>query len=261
MNYYINNLIPRLKEYSASLDKIEIFIDHPWVIIDENNNQQKYIFKRDGQLIMSFNGQVKIGKWEYLSYAKSLLIDRIDDKVLLNQNFVCPGVMVLKKDGFKEDHWILANETLIPDLDAAKYLKKLYYQKQNITVKDLKTGYLLELNEYDGIGSLKNTRVSIDGENVSDGILEVKDDLRRWVVKDSKIHKVLVAYEYNSNLGKIIVEQEEYLDIQRGDTVYIKKTGGLGETKMEFAPDGKYNIGFLNNLIVKDGKIVKFSSF
>ena len=67
MNHYINNILPRLKEFSESLDRKEVFIDHPWVIVDDNLNQEKYIFKRNGDLIMSLNGQVTIGKWEYLS--------------------------------------------------------------------------------------------------------------------------------------------------------------------------------------------------
>jgi hypothetical protein len=67
MKQYLNNLLPRIKQFSESLDKKESFIDTPWVIVDEDLNQQKYIFKRNGELIMSLNGQVSIGKWEYLS--------------------------------------------------------------------------------------------------------------------------------------------------------------------------------------------------
>ena len=117
MKQYLNNLLPRIKQFSESLDKKESFIDTPWVIVDEDLNQQKYIFKRNGELIMSLNGQVSIGKWEYLSVAKSLLIDRNQDKILLNQFFVDPAVMVLSLDGRKEDYLILANEILVPDLE------------------------------------------------------------------------------------------------------------------------------------------------
>ena len=66
MKLYLNNLLSRLKQYSENLDRKEIFIEIPWVIVDDNQNQQKYIFKRNGDLI----------KWEYLSAARSLLIDQ-----------------------------------------------------------------------------------------------------------------------------------------------------------------------------------------
>ena len=126
MKLYLSNLLPRLQEYSLSLDKKEVFVEKPWVIVDENLNQQKYIFRRDGELIMSLNGTVKIGSWEYIAAAKSLLINRIQDKILLNQFFIDPAVMVLKKDGFKDENLIMANEILIPDLDVTTYLKKIY---------------------------------------------------------------------------------------------------------------------------------------
>jgi hypothetical protein len=171
---YINNIIPRLKQFSQDLDKMEVFTDVPWVMIDENLNQQKYIFKRNGDFIMSLNGQVTIGRWEYLSKAKSLLIDRIQDKILLNQNFIDPAVMVLKKDGTQNEHFVLANEMIIPNLDIKGYLKKIYYEKYNIKVKKIITGEFLEiyynnsyaLNHHDN-KVLKN-KVSIDGINVSD---------------------------------------------------------------------------------------------
>ena len=70
MQLYLSNLIKRLKEFSQTLDKKEIFIEAPWVIIDEKQNQQKYIFKRNGDLIISLNGEVTDGKWEYLPTAK-----------------------------------------------------------------------------------------------------------------------------------------------------------------------------------------------
>ena len=88
MKNYLSNILPRIKQFSQDLDKKEGFVDVPWVIIDELQNQQKYIFKRNGELLMSLNGQVTVGKWEYLSAARSLLIDRNVDKILLNQNFI-----------------------------------------------------------------------------------------------------------------------------------------------------------------------------
>ncbi len=52
MKAYLENLLPRIKQYSQSLDKKELFVDVPWVLIDPDLNQHKYIFKRDGQLII-----------------------------------------------------------------------------------------------------------------------------------------------------------------------------------------------------------------
>lgn len=245
MKQYLNNLLPRIKQFSESLDKKESFIDTPWVIVDEDLNQQKYIFRRNGELIMSLNGQVSIGKWEYLSTAKSLLIDRNQDKILLNQFFVDPAVMVLSLDGRKEDYLILANEILVPDLDVTGYLKRLFYQKNNIATRRLKTGELLELNSFGG--AVSGAEVTIEGQPVEDGFIELEESVKRYVIKDSKIIKVLVMEKFNTNKGEIVVEMKDGDVPSNGDFVFQNN---------DVAPDGKYRLGFMWNIVVKNGRVV-----
>lgn len=248
MRRYVNSILPRLKEFSATLDRKEIFIEVPWVIIDENLNQQKYIFKRDGVLIMSLNGQVTTGAWEYLFAAKSLLIDRVKDKILLNQDFIDPAVMILKKDGSKDENLILANEILMPDLDVEQYLRKLFYSKNSIFVKRLKNGDLLEIHNYQEYETPKSI-VTIEGKSVPDGIVTFQDSSEKFEIKDSKINKVIrTKISYATNKGDIVVEQEMmYRKPIHGDFVYQNNSP---------AQDGKYRLGFLNHIIVQNGRVV-----
>jgi hypothetical protein len=242
MKIYIENLLPRLKEFSQSLDRKEIFIDTPWITIDENNNKQKYIFQRDGSLIMSLNGEVQIGKWEYLSVAKSILIDRIKDKILLNQYFVHASIMVLKLDGTSENNLILANEHVIPDYNVQEFLKNLYYQKANIKSISLANGQTLELS--DDSNSLY-PNVSIEGNKVEDCTLEIKDDSKKYEIRNSKISRILINVPYETKKGKIIIEQE-HLGNRYGDRAFFKNLP---------APDGIYPVGFFEKLYILDGKL------
>jgi hypothetical protein len=246
MRLFISNLIPRLRQFSENLDRKEFFLDIPWVIVDENLNQQKYIFKRNGELVMSLNGQVTIGKWEYFSTAKSLLIDRIQDKILLNQSFISPAVMILKKDGLIEDNVILVNQILLPDLNIDDYLKRLYYQKNNIIFKQLNTVELLELEQYEG--PIIGKEVTIEGDPIPDGFVQLAGSQNKYLIKDSKIAKVLVDRSYNSDKGEIVIETEEYLNPSKGDFVF--QNGNV-------APDGKYKLGFMWYIVIENGKIVK----
>jgi hypothetical protein len=247
MKLYLTTLIQRLKEYSANLDKIELFVDVPWVIVDENLNQQKYIFKRDGQIIMSLNGQVIMGKWELLPAARSILIDRIQDKILLNQNFIDPAVMVLKKDGFNDENLILANEILIPDLNVTEYLKQLYYEKNRVIIKKLKNGDLLEI-VYEFNNSSFSRKVTIEDEPVPDGEYELDDFITKYLVKDSRIINKYVNTSYSTNKGEIVIAQQYPATPSLGDLVYQNNN---------MASDGKYRLGFWYNIIVKDGRIIK----
>ena len=247
MQHYLSNLIPRIKQFSLDLDRKEVFVDVPWVIIDEQQNLQKYIFKRNGELLMSLNGQVTVGKWEYLSAAKSLLINRIADKILLNQNFIDASVMVLKKDGLRVENFILANEILLPDLDVVRYLKNLYYQKNNIRVGLMKNGEPLEFNNFQGF--FYGSRVTIDGEPVPNGVVELAKSEKKLVIENSIIIKVIVRQSYDTNYGKIFIEQLENLSPMKGDFVFTE-----GDVH---APNGKYKIGFMQHIIVENGRIIK----
>lgn len=247
MKQYLSKLLPRIKQYSQTLDKKELFVDAPWVIIDEQQNQQKYIFKRDGELVMSLNGHVTIGKWEYLSAARSLLIDRNVDKILLNQSFIDPAVMVLRKDGSKEENLVLANEVLLPDLDVVKYLKDLFYQKNNIKTSLLRNGERLEFHNCSGV--INENIVTIEGEPVPNGTVVLAKSGRKLLIKDSKIIKVIVRQSYDTNFGTIIIERGEDSYPSKGDFVYME-----GETP---AYDGRYKLGFMKYITVENGRITK----
>jgi hypothetical protein len=245
MKTYIDNLLPRIKQYSQDLDRKEIFIDIPWITIDEDLNKSKYIFKRNGELVMSSNGQVKIGKWEYLSPAKSLLVDRIEDKILLNQYFADTAVMALKLDN-TEKSFILANELIIPDFNVSDYLNKLYYRKNNIGTIKLKNDLLLEIVNL-GYG-ITNNAVTINGQHVEDGILENSEDERKFEIKNSHISRALIDVIYKTDKGDLLIEEEINWGYTYGDKVFLN----LG-----IAPDGKYRLSFMKRLYVRNGRIVK----
>ena len=250
MKQYVYNLIPRLKQYSESLDKKELFVGLPWVYIDEHDNKQKYIFQRNGDLIMSLNGQVTMGKWEYLASAKSLLIDRVIDKILLNQAFIDPALMILKKDGFQNEFFFLANEILIPDLNISDYIQKFYHRAKNIRSLKLKDGQILEIHDYDYDSSLFGKEVTIEASPVTDGVYEEAASNRKVAVKNGKIHNVYVLQVYETNHGPITIEKSltQGEDIKKGYPVFQD-----GQP----APDGKYRLDFLYSINVKDGKIAK----
>ena len=84
---YIKAILPNIQAFSSSLNKKAIFLNHPWVIVNEEGEKEKLIFQRNGNLLISKVGDVKTGKWEYLSHLNSLLIVRgIDRKLCTPSN-------------------------------------------------------------------------------------------------------------------------------------------------------------------------------
>lgn len=252
MKQYLQNIIPRIIQHSQSLDKKELFIEQPWVLIDQDKNFQKYIFKRNGELIMSLNGQVTLGKWEYIPAAKSLLIDRISDKILLSQNYVDPIVMVLKKDGVESSNFILANQKLLPELNVEEYIKQLYYTKNKIYPMQLEGGEILEINNQWNrpIGYGIGDKVYSEGMPVKDSVVRHKN--LKLIIEKSRIERIVKDFTYKTKKGTIIVEQTAQLVFYKGDKVTMSN---------EPAPDGKYKVGTFAHIHVKDGMIDKTTWF
>ncbi|MDR0368892.1 MAG: hypothetical protein LBH82_07140 [Bacteroidales bacterium] len=249
MKYYLKSIVKQMQRYSASLDKISILIDKPWALIDEEFEMQKLIFKKNKELILSKNGQVQIGKWDYFPEAKSLLIDRIVDKILCNEAFIDKGVLILRIDGTDNRFFILANENIVSDLDANRYLKDLRYQKLNIAEKRLVNGKILEIqrnSEFDG--PQVGYSVTIDAEPVQDGKYQLSKQ-EYFEIRKSRIYKILTETKYTNPDGQEIFIQQQYNSIiTKGDYAFM-----YGKQ----IDNAILNFSKSKNLIIRDGIVIR----
>ncbi|HEY4787130.1 MAG TPA: hypothetical protein VIH57_13825 [Bacteroidales bacterium] len=255
MKAYLQHLVVDLKNFSKSLDKKSILIDKPWALIDSDMEIQKLIFKKNNELIMSKDGQVVIGSWDYLPEARSLLIDRGKDKILCNEGFIDEAVMVLKMDGTKNNFFVLANENIIPDLNVYKYLKELRYRNLNVTIRKLTDGKILEIiQEKTDFGNPRiGNPVTIEAENIPDGAYKIEKSDRKFIIKNSVICDILHEVGYETKTGiNIMIEQKDQYYYRSGDNVWVNGV---------MAPDGEYKIIGRRKIIVKDGKIFKKKIF
>jgi hypothetical protein len=255
MKIFLQHIIVELRNYSKRLDKESILIDKPWALIDSDLEIQKLIFKKNKELIMSKNGKVTVGKWDYLAEAKSLLIDRGRDKILCNEGFIDRGVLILKMDGTNNNFFVLANENIVPDLDVYTYLKKLRYRNLNIISRKLTDGKTLEIiigeNEYEGPKIGMN--VTIEAEYVSDGIYKTEEWNRKYVVKNSMIASIIHEVTYKTKDGiEIMVEQKIQEYYLKGEKVWINE---------KQAENREYRVIGARNIVVKEGKILKKKMF
>lgn len=244
----INNIVNQLKNYSASLEKSNILIDKPWTIIDDDNEIQRLIFKKDKTLILSKNGQAQIGKWDYFPEAKSLLIDRITDKILCNEAFIDEGVLILKLDGTNNKLFVLANQNIIPDLNVLEYLNNHRQIKLNFVFLKLTDGNRLEVEKMEYGPCKIGDRVFINQEQVEDGNFQEYDEKRIFEVKNSKIFNIIYVKTYETPEGiEVTIHQKIYWDISKGDTVYINSK--IIENQLLKLKNGE-------KILIQEGKIV-----
>jgi hypothetical protein len=214
MKQAIQNLLPRLIKYSKQLDKVEAFVEKSWLYLDNNGKNHEYMFMRDLRLIMSVNGSVVIGKWELLPNGK-LLIDRVSDKIMLENQFIDDAVMILKKSASEEDPFVLVDEKKIPDLDVLKYLYK--FEETYIPIHPLEPNTV----EIQPSGSIRFEEIEIgyrvkhhDGLIVS-GTFELNmTNIRRFMVVENGIITdlyYLVSYLDEKNREIEIRQKSKYL--------------------------------------------------
>ena len=109
MQTYIADIIPKLQKFSKKLDDLTLLTNQHWVVLDELTKAKNvYIFRSNNELLISSNGKVEKGKWEYLGN-NSLMIDRKDESFLFKHGFFDENVMALKIDG-KEEYALMINE-------------------------------------------------------------------------------------------------------------------------------------------------------
>ena len=247
MKEYLSHLLPRLIEFSESLDKKELFVEQPWVHVDENRNKQQYIFKRDGKLIMSLNGDVQVGSWEYISATGGLLVDTGTEKILLHQKFIDRGVLLLKKDNFFDESFLLVNQRIVADLDVERYLGDLLITKRGRNSVPLDEGLVLE---YEGDSLAVGNPVFVNNRPTSTGTYTSKDGVIIIGVEEGLVTELKFERKYPTREGLITVSQNYPFRATVGDNVMKLSRP---------APDGVYYPMVPEQPIiqVKDGRIFK----
>ena len=124
---YVSNLLPRLKQYSKDLDKIENFVNKKWRVIDNRSENLSFIFLRDGRLLISVVSNNKDqktieGSWELLP-TNELYLKR-PEPILLEQGFIGEGILILQESGTNNLPFCCFDPKVIRDVEEmAVYLE------------------------------------------------------------------------------------------------------------------------------------------
>ncbi len=249
------SIVNQLKNHSASLEQSNLLINKVWTIVDEDNEIQRLIFKKDKGLILSKNGQAVIGKWDYFPEARSILIDRGNsDKILCSEAYIDNGVLILRLDGTENKFFVLANEDVIPDLDVNNYLNNVRQQKLHLAFRELSNGKILEIK--DGLGYMSDgslgQKVTIDSGKVEDGKYPSKDNKLIYEITNSTLISLrTIKTYYNPENVEIIIYQKDPYSILKGDIVLIGSRIANSQT---------INFSKRKKLVICDGKVERFEN-
>jgi len=130
MKKYIQEIFPRLVKFSKTLDNLSILVDENWFVSTDDPSEQKiFVFWNNNDLLVSTNGVVERGRWDYIDNAKSLLIEFGDSMISYNRVFIDDKVLLLKQDG-SDEIMILSNENMLIDSRSIEhYIEEEYGSK------------------------------------------------------------------------------------------------------------------------------------
>lgn len=181
MRYHLKSLVDNLKNYSKKLDNYLILTEQPWITKTENEEERfVLIFRKNNELLISVNGKVERGKWDYISSMNSLIVERASGSTLYNQGFLDDSLMILKVDG-TDDYQLFVNENKIEDTidNLLEKIERKYLDQEGSKInqspgrkilrKKLPDGRSFEIYPQLEIGYTVGDRVTINGEFPEDG--------------------------------------------------------------------------------------------
>jgi hypothetical protein len=136
MRTFIADIIPKIQRFSQRLDDLTKLTNQHWVSLsDIEQTKRVYIFRANNQLLISDNGIVEKGSWEYLGN-NSLLLDTKNESYLLKHGFFDENVIALKLDS-TNSYAFFVNETkyqseLNSIVDVINFLENKYLKKNVI---------------------------------------------------------------------------------------------------------------------------------
>lgn len=150
MRTFIADIIPKIQRFSQRLDDLTKLTNQHWVSLgDINQTKRVFIFRANNQLLISNNGIVEKGSWEYLGN-QSLLLDTKTESYLLKHGFFDENVIALKLDS-TDSYAFFVNETkyhgeLNNIGDVLKFLENKYL-KNNVYSSGLGSSQKGTINE------------------------------------------------------------------------------------------------------------------
>ena len=130
MKAFLFDLIGKARRTSQSLDIKAILCNKVWRAFTDTDEKEVHIFMEDGSLVISQDGVVEMGKWQFIPANQSLVITG-NGQTLLVYPVVCNNVLVLVQDGKNLCSFLLDDTKA--ELERLKTLAGLQsYLSQNI---------------------------------------------------------------------------------------------------------------------------------
>lgn len=99
MKTYLFDTINRFKRFSKQLDAKTIICDKAWQVFNDSGEKELYIFNTDGTVLITLNGVVTHGTWQFIAANDSLIITAASQSYMVHPAFLDDCLFALQVDG------------------------------------------------------------------------------------------------------------------------------------------------------------------
>ena len=103
MKTFLFDSLNHFSKYSKELDTMaeirKCLCGKAWLVFNNSGDREVYIFKEDGSLIISINGNITRGSWQYLSENNSIAISASNQEYMVHPAFLDNILFALQVDG------------------------------------------------------------------------------------------------------------------------------------------------------------------
>lgn len=250
MIQFINNAASVLKSISNTADLNSLLVGKNWVYVDDKNDDEKYCFHENNELLIENGNNKKTAKWNYQKTTNSLQINK-DEIITYKLIYFDKVVIVLQKEENSSNYYFLANKALLNDLNIEKHLREVVDKHLHISLVHVTAGFDMEIHRRhaeDAIGA--------SGQSVSLNLAPIKDDFYQssssnfiYEVKNSQIiHK--------KHIYKLTLSDGTQANLYSENKIPIVSVGDNIVVNQNPINDGKY---FTDNIwfVISFGKVQK----
>lgn len=191
MKQFIANAAPVLKKISHNGEMHNLLKDQTWVLVDGKDDDERYIFHDNGEVIIEKNHNKITVKWDFSHETNKLHIHKTEPVVYFI-DYIDKAVIVLQKDIHTEKFQYFANIKQISDLNIEQYLHNVIAKHLHLSLVHVTAGFDMEIHRRhaeDSIGS-SGQEVTCNLEAIADGFYQSSTSNFIYEVRDSKIvHK------------------------------------------------------------------------
>ena len=166
---YIKHIFTNLSYYSQKLDDETIFQNQKWINIDEIGIRKKlFIFRPENKLLVSVNGNVNRGLWEYID-STTILIEIDDNPILLRHAFIDDEFLLLNQDNTENYALFIKENTRLKELNTIEQINFYLDNKYRLGLPIPEDNYYKIINQIDEFdlawGNYTRFEIQFNNEN------------------------------------------------------------------------------------------------